>query len=113
MIDAGLTLVHRIMNRGTQEEDKNFAATILATHSDNVSRASLADAIQTHPKALAPLFTNMDDAGAAGGIITKILKRLATYIEKAVKLKGQLQSAMIYPVAIIGIADVVVGVIIR
>jgi type IV pilus assembly protein PilC len=50
-------------------------------------------------------------AGEAGGILDTILKRLATYIEKAVKLKGQVKSAMIYPVAVIVIAALVVGVI--
>ena len=50
-------------------------------------------------------------AGEAGGILDTILKRLATYIEKAVKLQGQVKSAMIYPIAVIVIAGVVVGVI--
>jgi type IV pilus assembly protein PilC len=58
-----------------------------------------------------PLYTNMIAAGEAGGILDTILKRLATYIEKAVKLKNQVQSAMVYPVAIVVIATVVVGVI--
>ena len=50
-------------------------------------------------------------AGEAGGILDTILKRLATYIEKSVKLKGQVKSAMIYPIAVIVIAVLVVGVI--
>ncbi|HVZ23702.1 MAG TPA: type II secretion system F family protein, partial [Vicinamibacterales bacterium] len=50
-------------------------------------------------------------AGEAGGILDTILKRLATYIEKAVKLKSQVKSAMVYPVAVVVIAAVVVGVI--
>jgi type IV pilus assembly protein PilC len=58
-----------------------------------------------------PLFTNMIAAGEAGGILDTILKRLATYIEKAVKLKAQVKSAMIYPIAVIVIAVLVVGVI--
>ena len=67
--------------------------------------------MKKHPKAFDPLFTNMIAAGEAGGILDTILKRLATYIEKAVKLKGQVKSAMIYPIAVIVIAVVVVGVI--
>ena len=63
------------------------------------------------PKTFDPLFTNMVAAGEAGGILDTILKRLATYIEKAVKLQGQVKSAMIYPIAVIVIAGVVVGVI--
>ncbi len=57
------------------------------------------------------LFCNMIAAGEAGGILDTILKRLAVYIEKAVKLKNQVQSAMIYPIAVIVIACVVIGVI--
>jgi type IV pilus assembly protein PilC len=67
--------------------------------------------MKKHPKTFDPLFTNMIAAGEAGGILDTILKRLATYIEKAVKLQGQVKSAMIYPVAVIVIATLVVGVI--
>jgi type IV pilus assembly protein PilC len=111
MIDAGLPLVQCLEILGNQEEDKNFSAVILATRSDVESGASLADAMKKHPKTFDPLFTNMIAAGEAGGILDTILKRLATYIEKAVKLKGQVQSAMIYPIAVIAIATLVVGVI--
>src|SRR5262245_33920548 len=111
MIDAGLPLVQCLEILGTQEEDKNFSAVILATRSDVESGQSLADAMKKHPKTFDPLFTNMIAAGEAGGILDTILKRLATYIEKAVKLKGQVKSAMIYPIAVIVIAGLVVGVI--
>jgi type IV pilus assembly protein PilC len=111
MIDAGLPLVQCLDILGSQEEDKNFAQTILQTRTDVESGASLADAMRKHPKTFDPLFTNMIAAGEAGGILDTILKRLATYIEKAVKLKGQVKSAMIYPVAVIVIAGGVVGVI--
>ena len=111
MIDAGLPLVQCLDILGSQEEDKNFASTILQTRTDVEGGASLADAMRKHPKTFDPLFTNMIAAGEAGGILDTILKRLATYIEKAVKLKGQVKSAMIYPVAVIVIAGGVVGVI--
>ena len=111
MIDAGLPLVQCLEILGTQEEDKNFAEVILSTRGDVESGASLADAMKKHPKVFDPLFTNMIAAGEAGGILDTILKRLATYIEKNVKLQGQVKSAMIYPIAVIVIAAVVVGVI--
>jgi type IV pilus assembly protein PilC len=111
MIDAGLPLVQCLDILGNQEEDKNFAAVILQTRTDVESGASLADAMRKHPKTFDPLFTNMIAAGEAGGILDTILKRLATYIEKAVKLAGQVKSAMIYPVAVVVIAGGVVGVI--
>ena len=111
MIDAGLPLVQCLDILGTQEEDKNFSAVIGQTRADVEAGASLADAMRKHPKTFDPLFTNMIAAGEAGGILDTILKRLATYIEKAVKLAGQVKSAMIYPVAVIVIAGGVVGVI--
>jgi type IV pilus assembly protein PilC len=111
MIDAGLPLVQCLDILGKQEEDKAFAETILATRSEVESGAALADAMRKFPRAFDPLFTNMMAAGEAGGILDTILNRLATYIEKNVKLKSQVKSAMIYPVAVIVIASVVVGAI--
>src|SRR3954469_18138640 len=111
MIDAGLPLVQCLDILGSQEEDKNFAAVILQTRTDVESGASLADAMRRHTKTFDPLFTNMIAAGEAGGILDTILKRLATYIEKAVKLTGQVKSGIIYTIAVIVIAGGVVGVI--
>ena len=111
MIDAGLPLVQCLEILGKQEADKNFARVILLTREDVESGASLADAMKKYPKTFDPLYSNMIAAGEAGGILDTILKRLATYIEKNVKLKAQVKSAMIYPVAVIVIAAVVVGAI--
>ncbi len=111
MIDAGLPLVQCLEILGKQEPHKNFAAVILKTREDVESGASLADAMKKHPKTFDPLFTNMIAAGEAGGILDTILKRLAEYIEKSVKLQGDVKSAMIYPVAVIIIAGIVVTAI--
>ena len=111
MIGAGLPLVQCLEILGSQAEDKNFGATILATRADVEAGASLADAMKKHPKTFDSLFTNMIAAAEAGGILDAILKRLATYIEKAVKLKSQVKSAMVYPIAVVVIASVVVGAI--
>ena len=111
MIDAGLPLVQCLDILGNQEEDKHFAEVILQTRTAVEGGAALADAMRRYPNTFDSLFTNMIAAGEAGGILDTILKRLATYIEKAVKLKGQVKSAMIYPIAVIVIAALVVGVI--
>jgi type IV pilus assembly protein PilC len=111
MIDAGLPLVQCLDILGNQEEHKYFAQVILQTRTDVEGGMSLAEAMKRHPKCFDALFCNMIAAGEAGGILDTILKRLAVYIEKAVKLKGQVKSAMIYPVAVIVIAVVVIGVI--
>ena len=111
MIDAGLPLVQCLEILGAQEEDKNFAAVIMQTRSDVESGAALADAMKKHPGTFDALYTNMVAAGEAGGILDAILKRLAVYIEKNVKLIGQVKSAMTYPIAVISIAAIVVMVI--
>jgi type IV pilus assembly protein PilC len=111
MIDAGLPLVQCLDILGNQEEHKYFAQVILQTRTDVEGGMSLADAMKRHPKVFDGLFCNMIAAGEAGGILDTILKRLAVYIEKAVKLTAQVKSAMIYPIAVIVIAGVVIGVI--
>jgi type IV pilus assembly protein PilC len=111
MIDAGLPLVQCLEILGKQEPDKNFSNVILRTREEVEGGASLADAMKRFPKAFDPLFTNMIAAGEAGGILDTILKRLAVYIEKNVKLKGEVKSAMIYPIAVIVIATLVVSAI--
>jgi type IV pilus assembly protein PilC len=111
MIDAGLPLVQCLEILGSQQENKNFAKILQQTRMDVEGGASLADAMRKHPKAFDDLFTNMIAAGEAGGILDTILKRLATYIEKAVKLKAQVKGAMVYPIAVISIAGIVIAVI--
>ncbi len=111
MIDAGLPLVQCLEILGTQQESKTFAKILQQTRMDVEGGSTLADAMRKHPKAFDELFTNMIAAGEAGGILDTILKRLATYIEKAVKLKAQVKGAMVYPVAVISIAGIVVAVI--
>jgi type IV pilus assembly protein PilC len=111
MIDAGLPLVQCLDILGKQEPHKGFSAAILKVREDVEGGAALADAMKKHPKTFDALYSNMIAAGEAGGILDTILKRLAVYIEKNVKLKGEVKSAMIYPVAVIVIAAVVVGAI--
>jgi type IV pilus assembly protein PilC len=111
MIDAGLPLVQCLEILGSQQENKTFAKILQQTRMDVEGGASLADAMRKHPKAFDDLFVNMIAAGEAGGILDTILKRLATYIEKAVKLKAQVKGAMVYPVAVIAIAGIVIAVI--
>ena len=111
MIDAGLPLVQCLDILGKQEPNKNFSAVILKVREDVEAGAALADSMKRHPKTFDALYANMIAAGEAGGILDTILKRLATYIEKNVKLKGEVKSAMIYPIAVIVIATLVVGAI--
>jgi type IV pilus assembly protein PilC len=111
MIDAGLPLVQCLEILGSSNDNKTFAKILTQTRMDVEGGSSLADAMRKHPKAFDDLFCNMIAAGEAGGILDTILKRLATYIEKAVKLKSQIKGAMMYPIAVISIAAIVITVI--
>src|SRR6476469_1652183 len=111
MIDAGLPLVQCLELLGGQQDSKNFKRALIQIRQDVEPGSSLADAMRKHPKIFNDLFTNMIAAGEAGGILDTILQRLSVYIEKAVKLNSQVKSAMIYPVAVISIACIVVTII--
>jgi type IV pilus assembly protein PilC len=111
MIDAGLPLVQCLEILGSQQENKVFKKALIQVRQDVESGSNLADAMRKHPKIFSDLYTNMVAAGEAGGILDTILQRLASYIEKAVKLNSQVKSAMIYPVAVISIACIVVTII--
>src|ERR1041385_4020035 len=111
MIDAGLPLVQCIEILGTQAENKVFQKVLLQVRQDVESGATLADSMRKHPRVFDDLYCNMIAAGEAGGILDTILQRLANYIEKAVKLRRAVRSAMIYPIAVISIAALVVTII--
>lgn len=108
MIDAGLPLVQCLEILASQQQSKSFAAALKGVRGSVEGGATLANSLRLYPKIFDDLYTNMVEAGEAGGILDGILRRLSTYIEKAVKLKRAVQSAMIYPVAVIVIAGGVV-----
>ena len=111
LVDAGLPLVQCLDVLGRQEEDRRFAATIHAVRSDVEDGSTLADALRAHPRSFDPLYTSMVAAGEAGGVLDTILERLAAHVEKHAALRGQVRSAMTYPLAVLAVAAVVVGAI--
>ena len=111
MIDAGLPLVQCLEILAQQQDSKNFAMVLTQTRQDVEEGSTLAAAMARHPKVFDQLFVNMVEAGEAGGILDLILQRLSTYIEKIVKLRRDVVSAMIYPAAVVVIAIAVVAVI--
>jgi type IV pilus assembly protein PilC len=108
MIDAGLPLVQCLEILATQQENAKFAEVLTSVRSTVESGATLANALRKYPRVFDDLYTNMVEAGETGGILDTILQRLSTYIEKAVKLRRAVQSAMIYPVAVLVIAGGVI-----
>jgi type IV pilus assembly protein PilC len=111
MIDSGLPLVQCLEILGSQQDNRAFQKILFQVRQDVESGSTLADSLRKHPKAFDNLYCNMVAAGEAGGILDTILQRMSTYIEKIVKLRSAVRSAMIYPVAVILIAVGVVWVI--
>ncbi len=108
MIDAGLPLVQCLEILSGQQENKGFAKALAGVRSSVEGGSTLANALRQYPKIFDGLYTNMVEAGETGGILDTILQRLSGYIEKAVKLKRAVVSALIYPVAVITIAGGVI-----
>jgi type IV pilus assembly protein PilC len=111
MLDAGLPLVQCLEILAEQQEQPKFRDIIIKVRSDVEAGMSLADSMRKHPAAFDNLFVNMVAAGEAGGILDVILQRLSQYLEKIVKLKAQVKSALIYPTTVISIAVGVVWII--
>jgi type IV pilus assembly protein PilC len=113
MIDAGLPLVQCLEILAANQENVTFQNCLNGVRSTVEGGATLANAMRGYPKIFDDLTTNMIEAGETGGILDLILQRLAAYVEKAVKLKAAVKSAMIYPTAVISIAVLVVGALLK
>src|SRR5438128_6778590 len=113
MIDAGLPLVQCLEILAANQENTTFQKTLTGVRTTVEGGATLANAMRQFPNVFDDLSTNMIEAGETGGILDVILQRLATYVEKAVRLKAAVKSAMIYPVSVIGIAGLVVGALLK
>lgn len=111
MIDAGLPLVQCLEILTAQTENPTLAKVIGEVRQEVEGGSTYADALRKHPKAFDELYVNMVAAGEAGGILDAILNRLAKHIEKAMKLKKQIKSAMVYPGVIVTVATGVIVIL--
>ena len=110
MIDAGLPLVQCLDILAAQTPNKIFARILGQIKASVEQGSTFSDALRRHPKVFDELYVNLVAAGEVGGILDTILNRLAVYIEKAVKLRAQVKSAMFYPIAILCVAIGVIAV---
>jgi type IV pilus assembly protein PilC len=108
MIDAGLPLVQCLEILAGQQENKVFQKVLVATRASVEGGSTLSAAMRAHPKVFDALYVNMVEAGETGGILDTILQRLSSYIEKNVKLKRAVKSALVYPIGVITIAAAVI-----
>src|SRR5213079_2239909 len=107
----GLPLVQCLDILSQQQENKYFQQVLAQVRQDVEEGSTLAAAMSRHPKVFDQLYSNMVEAGETGGILDLILQRLSTFIEKIVKLKKDIVSAMIYPTAVVLLAIASVAVI--
>src|ERR1700692_3412898 len=113
MIDAGLPLVQCLEILAANQENQAFQKVLTGVRTTGEGGAPLANAMRGYPLVFDDLTTNMIEAGETGGILDIILQRLALYVEKAVKLKSAVKSALIYPVAVVSLAVLIVGALLK
>ena len=111
MINAGLPLIQCLEILSNQSENAALRKSVGAIKVQVEGGSTFSDALRRHPKVFDDLYVNMVHAGEVGGLLDTILGRLSKYIEKAMKLKGQIKSAMVYPASILGIAFIVIAVL--
>ena len=113
MIDAGLPLVQCLEILASNQENQSFQKTLTGVRTTVEGGATLANAMRQYPVVFDDLTTNMIEAGETGGILDIILQRMATYVEKAVRLKSAVKSALIYPIAVVSMALLIVGALLK
>ncbi len=111
MIDAGLPLIQGLDILGSQQENPTFKKMLKEIKTEVESGLTFADALKKFPKQFDKLFCNMVAAGEMGGILDDVLRRLATYMEKAEALKAKIKSALNYPVIVLAISFAVIAII--
>jgi len=97
MIDAGLSVVKCLDILQQQCKDPLLREVIAATKHDVAAGASLTEAISKHPRVFSPLYVNMIRSAEVGGILDRVLDRLATFLEKEQEVRNKVKSAMMYP----------------
>ncbi len=111
MIASGLPLVECLEILGAQPGNRKLAAAVHDVRREVEAGASLAEGMRRHPRVFDDVYTRMVAAGEAGGVLDTIFRRLSTQIEKSVKLRSAMRSAMVYPAAVVAVAGAVVTLI--
>jgi type IV pilus assembly protein PilC len=111
MIDAGLPIVQCLDILQGQTSNKFFAAVLRDVKASVEQGSTFSDSLRRHPRIFDHLYVNLVQAGEVGGILDTILNRLASYIEKSMKLRRQVQGAMVYPSIVIVVFFAVLSIL--
>ena len=111
LLKAGLPLLRSLEVIGRQEKNPYFKS-VIEQLADNVRMGNkFSDGLVQHPKVFDRLYVNMARAGEAGGVLDVVLDRVATFQEKAIKVKSKVKSAMVYPIVIMIVAVIIVAIL--
>lgn len=108
---SGVPIVQAFEALIGQVKNKNFRKVLIQMRNDIEKGSSLADAMKKHPRVFSSLYVNMVRAGEEGGMLDKVLFRMADYFEKMIRLRRKIIGAMIYPSIVIAVAILVVAII--
>lgn len=110
MLSSGLTLMRSLEILKDQIENPNMSEVITTIINDVEEGKTLAQAIEKHPKVFTPIYISIIKAGEEGGLLDKVLSRLADNLEKQAKLRSTIKSALMYPVIVVILMVVVMVV---
>ncbi|ADE54608.1 Type II secretion system F domain protein [Coraliomargarita akajimensis DSM 45221] len=111
MLEAGLPLVSALEAQEEQTENPVFSIIVRNVRNEVSAGRSFSDACSDYPNAFPNLFISMVEAGEASGNLAEILDKTSVYFEDMVKLVRQVKGALTYPVAVIGLAVILVNVL--
>jgi type IV pilus assembly protein PilC len=109
MVNSGLPILRALSILADQSTNPQLAKTLTAIRMDVEQGASLSVAMGKHPKVFNDLYIAMVRSGETGGSLDNTMLRLAEMLEKEVKLRGKIKSAMTYPVAVVGLVTLILS----
>ncbi|HLP77798.1 MAG TPA: type II secretion system F family protein [Candidatus Paceibacterota bacterium] len=111
LVDAGLPLLRGLRVLEKQERNPTLKKIIGELALSIEGGSTFSEGLAQHPKVFNRLFVNMVKAGELGGVLEVVLARLSEFMEKAQKIKGKVKAAMFYPVAVLVVATVILGIL--
>lgn len=107
MIDSGIPILQALDALQEQITHPGFKGVVGFVRDDIQMGSSLSSSFAKHPGVFDTLFVNMVKVGETGGVLSQILDRIASYLEKSLRLKRKVQSAMIYPAVVVSMAIII------
>ncbi|MSR66739.1 MAG: type II secretion system F family protein [Pedosphaera sp.] len=111
LVDAGLPLLRGMQVLAKQQKNPYLKKIVAGVTESIEGGSTFSEALYKFPKVFDKLYINMVKAGELGGVLEVTLNRLSEFMEKAQQIKGKVKAAMFYPVAVIIVATVIVGVL--